>query len=144
MQMLISWARWLGALSIWPLDLARSLLQSQAAAWRPAMVEADAAPPRAVAPLAAGAWVWAAASLSRPAVANVPLRSAGDSSSGLRCTTSQVQRFGLTWPFDLARAQHAAGVQAGLLQRSLLASAEFERRLGQLERLALGPLARRV
>jgi hypothetical protein len=112
MQMLISWARWLGALSIWPLDLARSLMQRQAVAWRPAMVEAAIAPPMAVAPLVAGTWNWATASL--------------------------------TWPFDLARAQHAAGVQCGLLQRSLLASADFERRLGQLERLALGPLARRV
>lgn len=50
----------------------------------------------------------------------------------------------LAWPFDLARAQHAAGVQAGFQERSLLASAEFERRIDRLERLTLGPLARRV
>ena len=48
----------------------------------------------------------------------------------------------LTWPFDLARAQYAAGVQAGLVERSLLASAEFEQQLGRLERLTLGPWAR--
>ncbi len=112
MQMLISWARWLGALSIWPLELARGMMQRQPVAWRPAMVESAVAPPMAVAPPAYATRNWAAASLS--------------------------------WPFDLARAQHAAGVQCGLLQRSLLASADFERRLGQLERLALGPLARRV
>lgn len=48
----------------------------------------------------------------------------------------------LAWPFDLARAQYAVGVQAGLVERSLLASAEFERQLGRLERLTLGPWAR--
>jgi hypothetical protein len=47
-------------------------------------------------------------------------------------------------PFDLLRAQHARAVQAGLLPRSLLASRDFERTLGALERAALGPLARRV
>jgi hypothetical protein len=50
----------------------------------------------------------------------------------------------LSWPFDLARAQHAASVQAGLSERSLLASADFERRIDLLERMTLGPLARRV
>jgi len=50
----------------------------------------------------------------------------------------------LSWPFDLARAQHAASVQAGFRERSLLASADFERRLDLLERMTLGPLARRV
>jgi hypothetical protein len=46
--------------------------------------------------------------------------------------------------FDVARAQYAAGVQAGLIERSLLASSAFERRLGLLERLTLGPWARSV
>lgn len=50
----------------------------------------------------------------------------------------------LSWPFDLARAQHAASVQSGLRERSLLASAAFERRLDLLERMTLGPFARRV
>lgn len=95
MQTLLPWARWIGALTIWPLDLACSLLHRQALAWRTMM--------------AVGA----------PAM-------------------------GLSWPFDLARAQHAAGVESGLLERSLLASAAFERRLGRLEHLMLGPLARRV
>jgi hypothetical protein len=47
-------------------------------------------------------------------------------------------------PFDCARAQHAAGVLAGALPRSLLESTRFERQLGAMEWLALGPLARRV
>ena len=47
-------------------------------------------------------------------------------------------------PFDLARAQHAAGVLAGAWPRSLLESMRFEQQLGAMERLALGPLARRV
>ncbi len=50
----------------------------------------------------------------------------------------------LSWPFDLARAQHAASVQSGFSERSLLASADFERRLDLLERMTLGPFARRV
>jgi len=47
-------------------------------------------------------------------------------------------------PFDVARHQHAAGVRAGVLPRSLLESQRFERRLSLLERLWLGPWARRV
>jgi hypothetical protein len=47
-------------------------------------------------------------------------------------------------PFDLARAQHAAGVLAGAWPRSLLESTRFEQQLGAMERLALGPLARSV
>lgn len=47
-------------------------------------------------------------------------------------------------PFDTARSLYARAVQAGLIERSLLANAEFERALGALERLTLGPWARRV
>jgi hypothetical protein len=47
-------------------------------------------------------------------------------------------------PFDLARAQHAAGVLAGAWPRSLLESTRFEQQLGAMERLTLGPLARSV
>lgn len=54
------------------------------------------------------------------------------------------QASGIAAGFDLARAQYAAGVQAGLVERSLLASAAFERGLGLLERLTLGPWARTV
>ena len=46
--------------------------------------------------------------------------------------------------FDAARAQYAKGVQVGLIERSMLASRDFECALGALEQLSLGPLARRV
>ena len=107
---LVSWIRWVGTMSIWPLELARNLLQRQASSWR----RATAAPAMEPAPE-----TWTEVLRTGPAA-------------------------GLWWTFDLARAQHAAGVQAGLCKRSLLASADFERRLDLLERLTLGPLARRV
>jgi len=47
-------------------------------------------------------------------------------------------------PFDGLRANYASAVRAGLVQRSILASRDFEHVVGALERLALGPLARRV
>ena len=50
----------------------------------------------------------------------------------------------LALPFDLARAQHAAGVYSGVLPRSLLESTQFEQQLVAMERLTLGPLARSV
>ena len=49
----------------------------------------------------------------------------------------------LAMPFDALRAHYAAAVQAGLSQRSLLASARVERAIDSLETLVLGPLARR-
>jgi hypothetical protein len=48
----------------------------------------------------------------------------------------------LALPFDFARHQHAAGVRAGALPRSLLESQRFEQQLGLIESLSLGPLAR--
>ena len=48
----------------------------------------------------------------------------------------------LALPFDIARHQHAAGVKAGALPHSLLESQRFEQRLGLMESLSLGPLAR--
>jgi hypothetical protein len=50
----------------------------------------------------------------------------------------------LRLPFDAARAEYARGVQVGLIERSMLASRDFECALGALERLTLGPLARHV
>jgi hypothetical protein len=50
----------------------------------------------------------------------------------------------LRLPFDTARAQYARSVQAGLVERSMLASRDFEGLLGAMEAMALGPLARRV
>lgn len=47
-------------------------------------------------------------------------------------------------PFDALRAHYANAVQAGLVERSMLASREFERTLASMEQWALGPFARRV
>lgn len=47
-------------------------------------------------------------------------------------------------PFDMAREQYAKAVQMGLIQRSMLAWAKFERQIDLLEKLTLGPWARRV
>ncbi len=48
----------------------------------------------------------------------------------------------LALPFDAIRFQYAGAVMAGLVPRSILASAKFERALDALERLTLGALAR--
>lgn len=50
----------------------------------------------------------------------------------------------LSLPFDAVRAQYAGAVSAGFIERSLIASGRFERALGSIEQLVLGPLARRV
>lgn len=50
----------------------------------------------------------------------------------------------LGFPFDALRAQYASAVQAGLLERSLIAAGEFEGKLSTLERMTLGPWARSV
>ena len=47
-------------------------------------------------------------------------------------------------PFDALRWGYAAAVQAGAARRSMLDSRDVERRLDALERLLLGPFARRV
>ena len=50
----------------------------------------------------------------------------------------------LAWPFDAMRVQYASAVRAGLIERSILASRDFEVAVARLERWSLGPLARRV
>jgi hypothetical protein len=47
-------------------------------------------------------------------------------------------------PFDMARDQYGVAVQFGLFKRSLLAWSKFERQLDLLEKITLGPWARRV
>lgn len=47
-------------------------------------------------------------------------------------------------PFDALRAIHASAVRAGFIQNSMLASRDFEHAVAALERITLGPLARRV
>ena len=49
----------------------------------------------------------------------------------------------LALPFDVAREQYAKSVRAGLVERSLIASARFEHAISALERLTLGCMARR-
>jgi hypothetical protein len=48
----------------------------------------------------------------------------------------------LSLPFDLARESYATAVRAGLIERSLIASAKFGQALTHIEAIALGPLAR--
>ena len=50
----------------------------------------------------------------------------------------------VAWPFDAARAAYACAVGVGWLPRSMLANRDFEAVLGRVERVALGPWARRV
>jgi hypothetical protein len=66
-------------------------------------------------------------------------------------TATRLPEAALAWPvssvaagFDLIRSNYAAAVQAGLTERSLLASGALELRLAMLERVALGPWARSV
>lgn len=47
-------------------------------------------------------------------------------------------------PFDMAREQYARAVQVGLIERSMLGWAKFERHIDLLEKMTLGPWARRV
>lgn len=47
-------------------------------------------------------------------------------------------------PFDMARENYANAVQVGLIERSMLRWAKFERQLDLMEKMILGPLARRV
>ena len=62
------------------------------------------------------------------------------------CDTSS-----LTWgspllslPFDTLRWAYAAGVQGGVIPKSLLASHKFDRALVTAEQMTLGPWARRL
>ncbi|WP_085316974.1 hypothetical protein [Derxia lacustris] len=48
----------------------------------------------------------------------------------------------LSAPFDAMRAQYAASVRAGVIERSMLGWRDFERQIVQMEKLTLGPLAR--
>ena len=49
----------------------------------------------------------------------------------------------LALPFDVAQAQYARAVQAGLIQPSLLRSRDIAKALDGLQKLLLGPWARR-
>jgi hypothetical protein len=61
-----------------------------------------------------------------------------------QCEADRALRNWLALPFDLARTQYANAVRGGLIRPSKLASRDFEKLVGSMERLTLGPLARRV
>lgn len=69
----------------------------------------------------------------------VPATAIGLIEAAVACPVSSVAA-----GFDLIRSNYAAAVQAGLVERSLLASGALERQLAMLERVTLGPWARRV
>ena len=57
---------------------------------------------------------------------------------------SRAMRDCLALPFEIARERYAFAVQAGLIERSLLASARYDQAVTAMEHLALGPWARRI
>lgn len=59
-------------------------------------------------------------------------------------TLGQTAALIISLPFEAARANYARAVRLGLIEHSLLKSARFARELGAIERLILGPWARRV
>jgi hypothetical protein len=68
-----------------------------------------------------------------------------DYTAGLPTTLSAMTRVGSEWmalPFDMAREQYAKSVRAGLVERSIIASARFEHAISALERFTLGCMAR--
>ncbi len=75
-----------------------------------------------------------------------PLMSAAvRSPDGVAPALAEMARLGsdyLALPFDVAREQYAKSVRAGLVERSLIASARFEHVLSAMESLMLGCLAR--
>ena len=55
-----------------------------------------------------------------------------------------VAKHAMQWPFDTLRDQYASAVRAGLIERSLIASARFERKVAVLEQSLLGACSRHV
>jgi hypothetical protein len=69
-----------------------------------------------------------------------------ESAAAMPAVLNSMTRLGsdmLALPFDVAREQYAKSVRAGLVERSLIASARFEHTISALERLTLGCMARR-
>jgi len=56
----------------------------------------------------------------------------------------RTSQLALGLPFDVARETYAKAVRLGLIADSMLAEARFEQKLGTMEKLTLGPWARRV
>ena len=55
---------------------------------------------------------------------------------------ARVGREFLALPFDMAREQYAKSVRAGLVERSMIASARVEHTISAMEQLTLGCMAR--
>ena len=69
-----------------------------------------------------------------------------DPRQGVPAVMAALARVGsdvLALPFDMAREQYAKSVRAGLVERSIIASAKFEHMVSALERFTLGGMARR-
>jgi hypothetical protein len=88
-------------------------------------------PDRPVASTAALPWLFPTNSLSRYV-------------DELQASCWQASRAVARAPFDAMRAHYANAVRAGLIEKSMLASRDFQKAVAQLERIALGPLAERV
>ena len=58
-------------------------------------------------------------------------------------TFSQPTPLMMVLPFDIAHIMYAMAVRVGLLKDSMLASARFSRDISALEKMSLGPWARR-
>jgi len=56
----------------------------------------------------------------------------------------KTSQLALALPFDVALETYAKAVRIGFIEDSMLAEAKFARDLGRLEKLSLGPWARRV
>jgi len=66
----------------------------------------------------------------------------GDFGTPIATAVAQATSSVLTIPFDVVREHYSRSVKAGLIERSLLKSAQFGRTLNALEKLTLGPWAR--
>jgi hypothetical protein len=88
--------------------------------------------------------VLARQSLALRKLSTLVARPTPDAASRLALAVWDWRSTAVAAPFDLARSEYAAGVQCGFIERSILASAAYERGLGTLERQTLGPFARSV
>lgn len=66
-----------------------------------------------------------------------------ENSQALSADMAHVASHFLALPFDMAREQYAKSVRAGLVERSLIASARVEHAISALEQFTLGCMARR-
>jgi hypothetical protein len=69
-----------------------------------------------------------------------------DYTAGVPAVMVELARVGsefMALPFDMAREQYAKSVRAGLVERSMIASARYGQVISALERCMLGAMARR-